>query len=116
MSLLYLSSSCIRENQEEEDDGSSPIRFLEQLSSIIAQEVQHELRLVAGVKTIKKNEVLKAAVVKAMVAGAESESEIVDVEGAYCYAKCVMKVVSSGNSILLPTSVVPTWKLKCRRI
>ena len=51
-----------------------------------------------------------------MVAGAESENEIVEVEGAYCCAKHVMKVISSGNFVLLPTSVVLTCKLECRMI
>ena len=49
-------------------------------------------------------------------AGVVSKSEIVEVEGAYCCAKHVMKVISSGNFVLLPTSVVLTWKLKCHRI
>ena len=48
-----------------------------------------------------------------MVAGAESESKIVEVEGTYCCANLVMKVVSSGY---MATSVVLTWKLKCCRI
>ncbi|KAB5514751.1 hypothetical protein DKX38_028657 [Salix brachista] len=49
-----------------------------------------------------QTEDLKAAVAKAMVVGAESESKIVEVEGAYCCAERVTKVVSSGNSVLLP--------------